>query len=418
MGHATDGGAEFIDAEAEEEGDEDGVAGHFAADADPDIIALGGFDSHADESEYGGVGRFVEVGDLFVQAVDGEGVLDEVIGADTEEPGMFCEVIGDEDGGGDFDHGADFHGGIEGDVFGFEFGLVFVEEGIGLHEFVEAGDHGIHHFDVPGCAGAADGAQLAAEDFGFLEAIADGTPAEEGVHFLGDLEVGKEFVTAQVERSDDDLLGVGGFGDGAVDFVLFFLGGEGFAVEIEEFGAEEADAFGAAGADGVEVGGAFEVGGEGDVLAVEGDGGFVADGAEFLGEIDVALLELAVLEEGLVGGIEDEEAVESVQEDVLSGAELAAGVPEADDGGDLEGPGHDGGMGGSAADIGGEAEDHLPVEHGGGGGGEVVANDDAGFAEVGDVGLGGAAGEVGEDAVGDVAHIGDAFAEVFVFDTA
>jgi hypothetical protein len=89
-----------------------------------------------------GVGGFVEVGDAVVQPVDGQRVLDQVVGADAEEPDVFGEAVGDHHGGGDFDHGADFHPFVEGPAFGAEFLAAFVEQGVGLDQFVHAGDHG------------------------------------------------------------------------------------------------------------------------------------------------------------------------------------------------------------------------------------------------------------------------------------
>ena len=46
-----------------------------------------------DHSHHGGMEGFVEVGDVFVDPVDGEGILDQVIRADAEEIDLFGENV-------------------------------------------------------------------------------------------------------------------------------------------------------------------------------------------------------------------------------------------------------------------------------------------------------------------------------------
>ena len=60
--------AEFVDAEADEKGGQVDFGGHFAADADPQSVVVGGFGGHGDEAEDGGMGGLVKVGDAFVAA--------------------------------------------------------------------------------------------------------------------------------------------------------------------------------------------------------------------------------------------------------------------------------------------------------------------------------------------------------------
>jgi len=181
-------GAKFIDAEAEEEGGEENIAGHFATDADPEASGVGGIDRHLNEANDCWVGGFVEMGDAFVEAIDSDGVLDEVVGTDAEEIDFFGEDVGGDGGAGDFDHGADFHFGIERDAFGAEFGPTLFEEEIGLAEFIDARNHGVHYFDISVGTGAKDGAELGFKNVDVFEAEANGAPPEEGVEFLGYIE--------------------------------------------------------------------------------------------------------------------------------------------------------------------------------------------------------------------------------------
>ena len=94
-------------------------------------------------------------------------------------------------------------------------------------------------------AGAENGAELGAENLAFLQAETDGAPAQKGVHLDRELEMGKEFVAAQIQRADDDRMGFQGGGQLAIDLELLLLGGQGFAVDEQVFGAEQPNALGA-----------------------------------------------------------------------------------------------------------------------------------------------------------------------------
>ena len=70
------------------------VTRHLAADADRNASARGRLDGELDEAQHTGMQRVVEVGDLFVAAVDRQGVLDQIVGADGEEIGFARQCIG------------------------------------------------------------------------------------------------------------------------------------------------------------------------------------------------------------------------------------------------------------------------------------------------------------------------------------
>ena len=48
-------------------------------------MALAGFDDHSDQPKYRRMQGVVQIGDALVDAVDGQGLLDEVVGADGQE---------------------------------------------------------------------------------------------------------------------------------------------------------------------------------------------------------------------------------------------------------------------------------------------------------------------------------------------
>ena len=376
-----------------------------------------GLDGHADEADDGGVRGLVEVGDVLVEAIDGDGILDEVVGADAEEIDLAGEDVGGDGGAGDLDHGADFHLRVEGDALGAQLGAAFLEDHIGAAQLLDAGDHGIHEFDVAGGAGAEDGAELGLEDIDALEAETDGAPAEEGVELLGHVEGAHELVAAQVEGADDDAVRHGALGDGAIGLVLLLLTGEVGFVEVEEFRAIQADALGAVLLDGVHVAGEFDVRAEDDVAAVERGGGGLAEVGELLLDGGLADLQFAVFPQGLVAGVDDDDAVVAVEQHMVAGAELVADVVEADDGGDVQRPRHDGGVGGLAADVGAEAEDEGAVELRGVARVEVVGEEDVRGLDAREV-AGLLAHQVVDDAAGDIVDVQRALAEVGVVDLA
>ena len=131
---------------------------------------------------------------------------------------------------------------------------------------------------------------------------------------------------------------------------------------------------------------------------------------------DLLADELAVLEERLVGRVDDQDAVEAIQQGVLAALQLAAGVLQADHGGDAQRARHDGGVRGLAADVGGEAQHVALVQLRGVGGRQVVADDDARLLEVAQVHLLLEAQQVVEDARGHIPHVGGPFPQVIVLD--
>ena len=189
--------------------------------------------------------------------------------------------VGDERGGGNFDHRADFQFFVERDFFRAQFGFAFFDERVGLVQFVQAGNHRIHHLHVALGAGAQDGAELGAEHFRLREAEPDGAPAEERIHLLRQLQVRGKFVAAQIERADDDRMRFQRGGDLAINFVLVLLARQAVAVDEQKFRAEQPDAFRAVGDDGFDVVLVFDVRGEVDGFAVERDGGLALDFAQF-----------------------------------------------------------------------------------------------------------------------------------------
>ena len=103
----------------------------------------------------------IEDADFGVAAVNGEGVLGEVVGADTEECRFLCELFGNERGRRGFDHDADFEVRIVVTPFGFEFDGLFGDLLFDPAHFVQADDHRDHDPQVAVGGGADGSADLA-----------------------------------------------------------------------------------------------------------------------------------------------------------------------------------------------------------------------------------------------------------------
>ena len=129
----------------------------------------------------GGMGWLVEVGDALVAAIHRHGVLHEIIGADAEEFGFLGQLVRDERGGRQFDHGADFDVVAVGDTAVGEFLFAFLEVRVGAAEFVDLSDHRIHQPDLPVVCGAQDGAELRFEKVRLGQTEADSPAAEKRI---------------------------------------------------------------------------------------------------------------------------------------------------------------------------------------------------------------------------------------------
>ena len=244
--------------------------------------------------------RLVKVGDLFVQPVDGQRVLDEVVGADAEKLHALGQAVGDHRRGRRLDHHPDLDGVGKGRAFGAELGAAFVEQHVGGLEFLHAGDHRVHDFQVAKDAGPQDGAELRAEQVLLLEAEPDGAPAEERIHLLGDVDVREQLVAAEIERADDHRGRRERLGHPPVGGELFLLVRQVAAVDEQELGAKQADAGRAALQDTLDIGRPLDVGGEDDPVAVLRFRRVVVDDLEALFDRGLSIDQLAVFKERLV----------------------------------------------------------------------------------------------------------------------
>ncbi len=226
--------------------------------------------------------------------------------------------------------------------------------------------------------------------------------------------MGKEFIAAQVQRADHNGVRFERPGNLPVGLVLFLLGGQRVTVDEQIFRAEQPDPVRAAALDAAGVIGLLDVGGEKDAMVVQRDGRLLHHVAEFFLERDLFADQLAILKQRLVGGIDDDDAIEAVQQGILTCFQFLAGILQANYGRNAQGAGHDGGVGSLAADVRGETEHILAVHLRGLRGRQIVRDDDARLFEMAQVQFFVAAQKMIEHTPRHVAHVADALAQVFV----
>lgn len=255
-------------------------------------------------------------------------------------------------------------------------------------------------------AGAEDGAELCAEHFLVGEGVADGAESQEGVAFGGFFLSLGVFVGAEVDGADGECLSIEHlYALGVGVEVVFFCGGC-LSGEVEELGAIEPDALASFVEELVDFFGELDVSEEFDFYAIGGDcgefGEFVERETRLFGDGDAFFVDF----DGFIIGIEDDGAFVAVDDDGLAVVGAGGEVFGADDCGQGEGAGDDGGVGGSASEVGDEPGDVVAVEACGLGRGEVAGDDDGVLGDLGEGG-GGLALEFGEEAGGEVAEVVD-----------
>ena len=253
-----------------------------------------------------------------------------------------------------------------------------------------------------------------AENLALFEAKPNGPPPKERVHLLGGRQVGETFVSPEIECANQDPLWGERRGHLAVGLVLFLLGREALAVDEQVFRPEQPDTVGSEQFDRLGILRLLDVGGEHDLRAVQCDGRFVPQHLETLFHRQTSLNYFAVFKESLLGRIEEETAVESVQECVIPGGELTNHFLQANDRGDFEGPGHDGRVRGAAAAFSSEPEHHFFVEHRRRRRCQVFADDNARLLQVAQFGGVGAAQQIVQDPGRYIAHVRRTFAQVII----
>ena len=166
--------------------------------------------------------------------------------------------------------------------------------------------------------------------------------------------------------------------------------------------------------DRLQVADLLNVGGKDDLSSIQRDGWEGLHFVQFVLQRNTAPGQLPVFEEGLLGRVDDDQAVVAIKQGGGAVLNFFAGHLQTDHGGKLQRTGHDGAVGGFAAHVGAESQGVLPVEQRHLGGGQIFGDQNARLLEVLRVRLGAAAEQIVHDAGGDIAHVNGAFLQVGV----
>ena len=120
-------------------------------------------------------------GHVLVAAVDGQRVLDQVVGADAEKVDLFDEMVDHHHGRGHFDHHADRHLAVERHAVLLEIFHHVGQHHLGLPQFEQRRDQRKHDLHVAQGAGPQDRPQLRAKQRQIAQRQADAAQAEERI---------------------------------------------------------------------------------------------------------------------------------------------------------------------------------------------------------------------------------------------
>ena len=349
------------EAEAEEEPRQPGLARHFAADGDGHVGLVRRGNRHCDQLQHRRVQRIVEVRHRVVRAVDGERVLDQVVGADRQEVETLEERGNREHRRRDFDHAADRHPGIERDALVAQRLLRLRDHRERLVDLADRDQHRNQDLDLAVVRRAQDRPELREEQPRLGQAEAHRPKAERRIRrdAREALEHRCLLVRAQVERADRHRLALHAFRDAAKRLELLVLRRQALAVEEQEFRPEEPDAGGTVLERLQEVAGQLDVRLQLDLHTVDRGGrlGDEPSQARAL-ERELALLQPVFSQHRLVR-VDDDDVVRAVDNEELVLADQLPRVVRGDDRRHGEAPRDDRRVRRRAADVG--EERRVPV---------------------------------------------------------
>eukprot|EP01137_Pigoraptor_chileana_P027937 Opistho-2@11226 len=307
------------------------------------------------------------MGHGLIGPIDGQGVLDQVIGADGHEVDVAQQQGQHHSRRRNLDHDAEIDLG-EGVTGIGQLLLHLLDRFQDLPHLAQVGDHGDQQPHLAEGTGAVDGAQLLAEHAGLGQAPADGPQTHGGIEHmlvakLAGTHAVQRFVRADVDGANGHRHALHRLHRGAVGGELFVLAGQlAVAVHEQELAAEQAHA-GGPGLDGRRrIDGQLDIGVQLDVFSVQRHRRCVAQAGQ-AGPLQLALaLAEAVFLKNDGRGVDDHRAGVAVDDDPVVLADQARGLARADHGRDVHAAGNDGRVRGLAADVGDKTVEDAALE--------------------------------------------------------
>ncbi len=205
--------------------------------------------------------RVVGDGDRGVVAVGGQRVLHEVVAAQREEVAGVRDLAGHHHGGGDLDHRAQRHLLGDRESLALQRAPCRGDQFVDLHDLLHRGDHRQQNAHRPVGRGAQHRAQLHHEVAAPRQRPAHAAQAERGIGLGAHAErAGARLVRAEVERAQRHRFARHRHHRVAVGAELLVLRRRLAGPQVQELGAEQADAVGADAARPCDLVGLFGIG--------------------------------------------------------------------------------------------------------------------------------------------------------------
>ena len=148
--------------------------------------------------------RFVQIGHMLVAAIDGQAVLDEIVGADGEKIDLLGQQIGDQSGRRSLNHDADRHLGIEGISLRLQLGCGLLQIAAAGTDFRHPGNQGEHDAHAAEGAGPQDRPQLDLQQPHLLQGKADAAQPHGRIGLIGQVDLRNELVATDIQGTDGD----------------------------------------------------------------------------------------------------------------------------------------------------------------------------------------------------------------------
>ena len=157
-----------------------------------------------------------------------------------------------------------------------QIGQLALDDGLGLIELGDFGNHREHDLQRAAAAGAQQRANLAAQQAGTVEAEPDRAPPQRGIFLDHGFHIGQRLVAADVERAERHRLRSRGVQHGAIQRQLVRGARQALADHELQLGTKQPDAGAAGVVDMRQVDDETRIDHQFDFLAVLGDAGLVA----------------------------------------------------------------------------------------------------------------------------------------------
>ena len=239
--------AEFLQSHSQQQPRVSGVARHLSAHCDGNSHLLSGSYRRLNKAQHRRVKRIVKIVDLVIHAIDGNSVLDQIVGADGQKIQLAGEYVGAYRCCRHLDHGADGHGLVIGLPLVIELLTAKRDKIQHLRQLADGRQHRNHHAHGAVSGGAKNCAQLRTEQPRLFQAQAHGAQAQGRIGGQGRAGPGTVhlLVGAEIQRADRHRRALPGAYDFDICLILLLLVRRLLAIHEQVLRPVETDTLGA-----------------------------------------------------------------------------------------------------------------------------------------------------------------------------